>query len=165
MKGRHEGGSSGERSWDDVGFCPHQPMQGGLPSGLIFALYPHNHLLITSDFICHRFILSAGLLLQVANRPLRLLCQQPMPGVLGSWHSHSTQTQSTKSHCGLIGSSSCGNQLHWEFLHHPLIFACEWQREKGQQNEFKWHFLSKSEWWNCSSCDLNVTLTSNSSLK
>lgn len=50
------------------------------------------------------------------NRPLMCPCQQPLPGVPGSWHTHSAQTQSTTSHCCLIGSSSCGNQFHWNFL-------------------------------------------------
>lgn len=56
------------------------------------------------------------------KRPLMYPCQQPLPGVPGSWHTHSAQTQSTKSHCCLIGSSSCGNQFDWKFVNFLNFF-------------------------------------------
>lgn len=53
MKGGHEGGSSG------VEVSVH--ILRRTPWGLIFALPPHNHLLLTSDLIPRRFTPSAGL--------------------------------------------------------------------------------------------------------
>lgn len=77
----------------------------------------------------------------------------PMPGVLCSWRSHSTQTLCTKCHCGLIGPCSCGNQLHWRSLNHPLIiffflfkfpYLCEWRRKiKQKKREQLQHWAGK----------------------
>ncbi len=168
-KWRHEGGSAGERSWGCARLAPWMQWRRflsafelGLPQArsLLFILIitcfsPPISFLIAS--LCQPACVAA---LRGANRPLMHRCQRPMPGVPGSWHSHSTQTQSTKSHCGLIGSSSCGNQFALGVSQSSLDF-CVWVtgEEKGKRNELKWHSKKKKK---SSSCDLNVTLTSNS---
>lgn len=106
--------------------------------GLVLTSCPHYHLLHTSDIIFHAFTSSTGL--RGANRPLMHWCQQAASACArspGQLDSHSTLTQSTKSHCGLIGSSSCGNQFRWEFLNHLLILCKNEKKEKWKWVDFK----------------------------
>lgn len=79
--------------------------------------------------------------LSETKRALMYPCQQPLPGVPGSWHTHSAQTQSTKSYCCLIGSSSCGNQFQCKFVSLCCFFffnLCVW----GENVTSKWIALS-----------------------
>lgn len=63
MKGRHEGTElrSAPLWAQRPGFLSALTKAKKSPSGLIFALYHHNHLLLTSDLISHRCTMSAGL--------------------------------------------------------------------------------------------------------